>query len=151
LAYKIHKFLLNGNCPDDWFVVHPDQADSSALCDELQRWLDHEPAIIRVPKNCIEDAQKAGNDWTRILQQEPGDWVDILQKQDGKSGMILDVFNASGSTAKTLRALIRKRDLQVFGYFALVDFDPLGGDTIDDIPKYCLYRWCNPRQMSAHQ
>jgi hypothetical protein len=148
LSYKIHRFLKEGNCPDDWFVVHPNEPDSSSITDSLQEWCNGALAVVRIPRPEITKTQEAGNDWDSVLSTAAEeDWVEQLNSLSDTGALIVDVFNASGSTARSLAALLRHMKIVPFGYFCLVNFAP--GRDIGGVPNFALYDWYNPRKLKT--
>jgi adenine/guanine phosphoribosyltransferase-like PRPP-binding protein len=153
IAYRLYLALRQWNFPADWFVVHPKEPDSTALSEALQIPLDRPLTIVRVPRKSIEAAQGIGNAWERVLEQEEEDrsWIEQLTALSGdteRGALILDIFNGSGSTFRSLESLLYHMRIQIVGYVCLGDFDPEGSRTgAIQLPKYALYEMHNPRVM----
>ena len=151
IAYKIHLLLKSINRPENWFIVHPEEPDSSRLCDKLQVPLDDKLSVVTVPRPAITDAQKHGNSWEKVIQNEHGAmWVQQFESISGTdaAALILDIFNASDSTKRAFEGLLRHFDISPFCYLCLIDFDPAQiHSRKTGIPSYSLYQWYNPREL----
>jgi len=150
IAYKIHVHLKATHCPEDWFVVHPDEADSTSISDRLQPPLDYKLSVVRVPRSSIKEAQEEGNLWQRTAEAMRGEhWVQQLESIAGSdaAGLVLDIFNGSGRTRLSLEALLRYYDIVPFAYVCLADFDPAEVNVAPvEMPRYSLYELYNPRR-----
>ncbi len=147
IAFKIHQFFEKGHCPEDWFIIHPDEADSSAISDRLQVPLDYKLGVVKGSRPLVRGGHQACNAWTDVFAMHPDLLLmEELEMVTPASGLILDIFNGSGSTAASLEALLRHFDIVPFAHVCLVDFNPgREGESQIEVPIYSLYEWYNPR------
>lgn len=147
IAYKIHLFLRKfANVPDDWFVIHPDETDSTQLCEKLQLYLDNRLNIVRVKRPLLEVALK-GEQWGDILLNSDASQLKAdLKAVNGAGALVLDVFNASGSTRQSLVDLLKTVGITPFAYICFVEFgSELQPSMPGSLPMFSLYDWYNPR------
>lgn len=151
IGYKAFQMLRSTHLAENVFVVHPDEADSSAFAARLIPLFGDQLCLIRVPRPAITMAQDSSNDWGKVIPSlEHERWVTLLRSIQNASGIILDIFNASGGTCNSLHALLKYFGLQACGYLCLVDFNPDGkGQHSPTIVKHSLYRWMSPRILHA--
>lgn len=151
LGYKLYDVLRSGLSPDDWFVVHPDESDSTVLAERLQACMDEPLCVVRVPRDAIKAAQMAGNQWHQVLHRYNTEfWTQQLTSMVKSSALILDIFNASGSTAATLQALLRHYRIEPFAYMCLANFEPtMKSIPGSGVPIHTLYDWYNPRTLQS--
>ena len=149
LAYKLYEGLKDIGLPDDWFVIHPEEADSSALSEKLYDCASEELSIIGIPRPIIRSAQSRDNDWSEILaMEESAQWVRQLSSMGAASAVVLDIFNGSDSTCRSLVALVKHFDLLPVAYVCVIDFNPNREiAVIDGVRKVALYEWYNPRSL----
>jgi len=156
VAFKIFHSFLSGSVPDDWFIIHPEEAGSTAISDRLQTFYENDLYIVKVPRGAIMQAQSLDNSWAEVITayeqrtSHEKDWVDQLRSVKGKgaAGVILDIFNGSGSTCKSIESLLNYFNVDPFCYFCFVDFDPAFIHTRkSSISKFSLYDWYNPRVL----
>ena len=158
IRYKLYLALRQWSFPDDWFVVHPDEPDSTALCESLQIAFDGRLTAVRIPREtAIIKAQAVGNSWEQVLPELSSEtpWMQQLGSmagQEDRGALILDIFNGSGSTFRSLEALLYHFRIELEGYICLVDFDPEGINTgAIQVPRYSLYEMYNPRVLLEQQ
>lgn len=152
ISYKLHIALSSGNHPEQWFIIHPDEAASSAISSRLQEYLDCKVPTIKIPREIIKEAQNNNNHWDRMVSDyQDAPWMEDIKEMSNASAIILDVFNASGSTCATISSLLVKYlRLNVFGYFCIIDYSPETENTIiGGVKKNSLYDWNNPRILIA--
>lgn len=150
LAFKTYNALLDRGLPEAWFVIHPEEGDSSTFSQCLYDCVGDQLSIVRVPRKWIKKAQTHGNSWSAILQESSGeDWCQQLRELRDASALVLDIFNASNSTCKSLVSLIQEEcHLQVLSYSCVIDFNPDKRiQAIGTVPKLSLYDWHAPRQL----
>lgn len=149
IGYKLYSAIINRGVHESWFIIHPAEADSSSLAQRLYDCAEHELSIISIPKDKIEAAKANGKSWHKILSENSKDhWVDQLNsmRSANASAVILDIFNGSGETCKSLIKLLKDCNLQSLIYCCLVDFNPnKENQAIDDVQKIALYEWHHPR------
>jgi hypothetical protein len=149
IGLKIFSLLHDNPLPDDFFVIHPEEADSTALSNRLLSLFDRKLYIVKIPKYAIKEAQCNGNSWNQVVSKyQKSEWVERLSSVGDAGAIILDIFKGSGSTLISLIPLLQHFGKAPFCYVCLVDFDPRqeqsGGIAI---PKYSLYNWYNPRVL----
>lgn len=147
IAYKLNFLLKSQNCPDDWFVIHPEEAYSGAMSDKLQLQFDNKLTVIKIPRNLIREVQRMENAWEKISHSGQF-WAEQLDSIGSAGGLILDIYNASGSTCRSLYSLMSYFNKNPFAYICLIDFDPQGiYSWPNGLRKLSLYDWYNPREL----
>ncbi len=150
LGYKLHLLLKSGICPDDWFIIHPDEGDSGSLVDKLRVWIEDPVCVVSVPREAIKKAQNRGN-WDAVIEAPMGEhWVSQLKSISSASALIVDIFNASGYTANSLGRLLNYFNIPTFGYLCMVNFNP-GNNAArqSSLRVFSLYDWFNPRTLQG--
>jgi hypothetical protein len=149
IAYKIDCLLRAVNCPEDLCIIHPDESQSTAMVDQIQKLLGHKYFVIKVPRKLIHEAQANGNSWQLVFAKHPEvNLIRDLESASKSTALILDIFRGSGSTSTSLEALLREFSIGIFAYLCLVDFNPReGNSTSSDLTRYSLYQWYNPRDL----
>ncbi len=149
IAYKLRCLLQTQLYPEDWFIIHPDEAQSTAMVNKMQVTYDQKLTVIRIPRPLITEAQRNGNSWEKVLQKRSGaPLVQEIESVSNSSGLIVDIFWGSGSTCTSLEALLNYFGIVPFAYLSLVDFEPNEqNSTSSGLPKYSLYQWYNPRTL----
>jgi len=149
IGYKLYWSLVEHGVPEAWFLIHPAEADSSSVCQRIYDSAEDDLSIVSVPRTRIESAQMANNSWNDILESSAGEsWADQLRDLRGTAGVVVDIFNGSGSTCKTLIELIKQTGNQPLAYACVVDFNPdWNMPAIDSIQKLALYEWPVPRVL----
>ncbi len=149
IAFKMEQFLKMLNHPQDLFVVHPDEAGAISVSDKLKLRFNR-LTIIKIPREFIKLAQENKNNWEEILSSvvRNKDWYIELSSITNASALIIDVFNASGSTFLSIYTLLKYFQIGIFCYFPFVDRDCLCIDSQKyPVPKYSLYDWFGPRKL----
>lgn len=149
IAYKMEQFLKKINHPQNFFVIHPDESGAIAVSDKLQLRFNR-LTIIKIPRRVIKQAQEKSNNWHEILlgDAKNEDWFIELSSIKNASGLITDVFNASGSTFLSIFRLLEHLQIAVFCYFPFIDRDCHPKDIHKyPIAKYSLYDWFGPRKL----
>ena len=92
-------------------------------------------------------ARDENNVWDNVIKKYSGEyWTEQLNSLSKTVALILDIFNASGSTKHSLNLLLKHYQINSCGYVCFVDFNPEEEGTDEDgITKYSLYDWDNPR------
>lgn len=149
IAYKFDCLLRALNCPDDLCIIHPDESQSMAVTDKIQKLLGNKYCVVKISRELIREAQANGNSWQLVFDKHPRvPLIHDLESVSNSTGLILDIFWGSGSTCVSLEALLRDFNIVPFAYLCLVDFDPRAGNsTGSGLPKYSLYQWDNPRNL----
>ena len=150
LAFKLYNALLESGLPEAWFVIHPEEGDSSAFSQHLFDCVGEQLTIVRIPRQAIKKAQSDGMvSWGEIMDDNNNKyWVEQLREMRDASALILDIFNGSGSTCSSLIKLVRLCGLQPLSYACVVDFNPnKDSKAIEGISKLSLYEWYSPRVL----
>ena len=150
IAYKMEKALERKRIPEDIFIIHPKENSSDAVSDKLRTRLDPRLLIVRVPREHIQAAQEAGNKWDDVLVSlsDRDEWYYRLSQIQGASGLITDVFNASGSTFKTIYSLLCHLGIPCAGYFPFIDRDDFQSKPKKyNVQRFGLYSWYGPREQ----
>lgn len=152
-AQKMELRLSIGKRPASFFLIHPDEAGSNGLSEKLRLRYQKEIAVVAIPRVAISDAV-ARHDWSEVLRSSDGKmWVKHLEalkrSPDVTDGIILDIFNGSGSTFAALYSLLKTYELTPFCYFPFVDRDLGSNPERYPIPKHCLYEWYGPRELKV--
>lgn len=150
LTYKMDLALKEHYLPEDWFIIHPDEASSTAISSKFQLLYDNKLFIVRIPRVAISNAQNNNNNWEGIISNfEDHNWFNQLKSINKTKAVILDIFNGSGSTCLSLLSLLNYFNLETFGYLSFVDYDPdQQNNEIKNINKLSLYDWYNPRKLN---
>jgi hypothetical protein len=150
IGYKIRLLLQNHNCPESWFILHPDEAQSTVLVKKIQTVYDWSIPVVHVPRDLITEAQKNNDRWDKTLVSNPSNSITKeLAALTNSSSLIVDIFWGSGSSCRSLLALLKHFRIGAFAYVSFVDFEPQKQDSVDGLPKYSLYQWYNPRTSDA--
>jgi hypothetical protein len=151
IAFKLYNALRDRGLPDDWFVIHPEEGDSSALSRKLYDCVTEELPIVRVPRERIKQAQQVGDDWTTVVAESGGEaWIEQLKNMHPASALVIDIFNGSGMTSRTIFSLLRHFGLMPICYACVVDFSPTRESPVPaDVPALALYEWDSPRELNA--
>ncbi len=146
LSYKMHLLISRFTANENWFIIHPDEAQSNAIGNRLQVPLDERRIVIKVPRDLIDNADGSTEYWKNVIEENRSfPWVAQLNSVREATALILDIFNVSGRTAQMLSTLIDYYDISVFGYLCLVDFNKnctIYGEN-GQVNKYSLYSWNN--------
>lgn len=147
IVYKMYMLLRDNNLPDSWFIIRPDEPDAMTISENLQRCTDYKITVISVPKKCINDVQSNNDKWETVLPKlKNAYWVEQIKKTTkDSSALILDIINASDSTALSLINLVTCFDRNPFAYSCIIDYMPASSKIT--IPKNSLYKWNNPRHL----
>ena len=150
IAFKLYNAVRDRGLPEDWFVIHPEEGDSSALSQKLYDCVPDELPIVRVPRDYIKQAQSNGGDWSALVgDASREDWIDQLRSLGRASALILDIFNASGATAAALIKAVRHFQIMPISYACVVDFAPNSTILTENVsPKISLYEWDAPRTLN---
>jgi hypothetical protein len=151
IAYKMQGLYTSFPHPDNVFVIHPDEDGANALSDKLRLRFKNKLTVIRVPREAIRLHQAAGGSWKTAREQWEGDetWLRQLESLGDASAIITDIFNASGSTFRSILELLAFFDQSVFCYFPFVDRDCVENLEKYNILRYSLYDWYGPRPLKG--
>jgi hypothetical protein len=158
VSYKYAQMLKTVPHPHSFFVIHPDEPSAVALGVKLKVRFEGRLSLVKVPRDLIRKAGPGGSKWSDVLSEEPPaqEWIDQLKSVfEGRgtgtantqpAALIIDIFNASGSTFRSLYALLQTFGVEPFGYFPMIDRDP-GAACGEEYPirKFTLYDWYGPR------
>jgi len=151
VAYKMHDVLQQNGLPLDFFIIHPRESGAESVSDKLRTRLDPRVVVVRVPRHYIKKAQAKNDDWEQVkkhIDPTKEEWYYRLTHMGKASAIITDVFNASGSTFRSLHALLKSLGIPCFCYFPFVDRD--GFDAKPEkypVKCFCLYSWYGPRKV----
>ncbi len=151
IAFKLYNAISTRNVPDNWFVLQPEEAASSALSVRLNECMPEELTVVRVPRSVIDEAQLTGNVWSDLLvKHQSSEWANQLRSMSNAGALVLDIFNGSDSTCRSLKALLIQVELWFFSYACLVDFNPSierqhGSEPVSN--RISLHDWHCPREF----
>jgi hypothetical protein len=147
LTYKM-ALLLRERKTGPFFVVHPHEPAANKINERLVWRFERKFYSVKVPKEHINAAQKANNSWESVLREHSTEeWIEQLKSLKQREAVILDVFNASGSTFRSLAALLASFDIPLLCYLPLVDRHLKTYDY--GVPVFSLYDWYGPRRLRA--
>ncbi|MFZ1989920.1 MAG: phosphoribosyltransferase [Alphaproteobacteria bacterium] len=123
LAAKLHSELnkMKGKLPRYPIVVSPDEEGARAFADALTTVFRY--TIVRVPRPILST-------WNGEVTETVGasEWFIQLSSLQGRNDrsevIVLDEFNASGTTRVALKRLVNSFGLSVRCYVSLFDFNP---------------------------
>jgi len=150
IAYKMEMLCKTLTYPENIFVIHPEEDGARAVSQNLRLRFDGKLNVVEIPRPAIEKAQAINNSWEPIIAKLGSRvrWIEELKTLTNASALITDIFNASGSTFRSLSALLKLFHIQIFCYFPFVDRDFGAENSYKyDVTKYSLYRWYGPRRL----
>lgn len=144
IAYKYSLLINSLNKPYDWFFLHPDQAAAGMLSSLIQNYLPTKKTVVKIPKVIIDAQIKSDVIEGAIETGTNEEWELQLQSLRGSGALIMDIYNASGSTKLAMGRVLERYDITPFAYFSFIDFDP-NGSKGGPYEVKSLYDWYNPR------
>ena len=153
LASKVRDILglLPGGFPADATIVCPEGETGSAVFSEYLQMLFSGVTVIRVPRNMIDAfaiVNHLKSDMQIIDQEEKSQWYHSLVSTARLDVIIMDEFNAKGTTLESLRNLVNHFGKSVLCFFVLNDLNPTWSEQ-QNIPVYALYRWQSYQDYST--
>lgn len=153
VAFKMETILNDPARPETLFAIHPDEKAASVLSQKLVDRYEGRLSVVRIPRSAIRHAE--ATDWRHAIEKD-SDWAHqlrwIAKNQGGQSGaVIIDVFNASGTTFQMLFRLLEHYKITPYCYFPFVDRDPSSERQEYPPRKYALYQWYGPRETVARR
>ena len=150
LAYKIRQRLDVEGFPSDAIVVCPDEAGSRILTDYLRLVL--HVSIVRIPRDVINSCVQGGDLARTKAEWEASrpEWFRLLTSATDAEVVVMDEFNASGSTFVGMRNLLLQFGKRVMCFFPLNDLNP-AWSRASDMTVHTLYSWQSYRPKSDHE
>ena len=150
IAYKYAALLKERNHTSDVVVVCPDEPRVQRLVQRLRARYEERLVAVSVPRTLVDNITKrrglagevAGAARDEASQE---DWrVQLLQlSDDGVAVLVLDEFNASGRTARSMVALLEAFGIEVAAYLPFLDWNT--DTTLRHTPVEALYTIPRPR------
>ena len=150
IAYKMEHLYKSFPHPDNVFVIHPEEDGAIAVSENLQIRFRNKLTVIKVPRPAMKLARDEGS-WKKAIEKWDGDdgWLKQLESLGDASAIITDIFNASGTTFRSILDLLTHFDLRVLCYFPVVDRDCIENSEKYSILRYSLYDWYGSRPLKA--
>jgi hypothetical protein len=155
LAYKIDIVLTYIGVQNEVVVVCPDEPIVNRLMAKLRPRFQQRLVAIHIPRNVL-DLIGAQSDLTvesvlRTVGDEGNDdgWLRQLRYLASHRSLahiaVIDEFNASGTTAKAILALLHEFGLRPTAYIPVINWDPVAS-VPGSVPVYPLYHLPRARE-----
>ena len=142
VARKVMALLDALGFPSGVVIVCPDEAPIRSVVDRLATLMDDRPTVIRIPSEVLDhrttlDAEERAK---HLRETQSHLWRRQLRHLSDRGGkvVILDEFRASGTTARTMRGILKLHGIEPRALVPIIDFSEAGD--LDGLPVHPLYR-----------
>jgi hypothetical protein len=151
IAYKYAIVMEGLGLADAPVVVCPEESAALALVERLSARFDDQLVAILLPRELLVDLEddperaRAVAAEAKAAQHAPHEWARqlIALSGGGVPVIVIDEFNATGTTARAIADLVRAFQIQVAAYLPFLDWDV--EDRLTFMPLRPLYGFPNPR------